>query len=534
LGRETASVSSLKEQMESLAAGREQVERSLAEERTLRTELESQTQAAERRHAAQLTEITARYQALEAECDRLTGALGAHDITHRERAEEVVQLRLNVQSLETRLEETESERDALHEQLANVVALKDRLDRECEQLRRRVASAADLERQRAETSRLQTKLEEAERQHAEAVQRHSAAVSGYMLELNQRTDLLRQREIEQQRLHEQLTLLQQTCDDATTQVAALREEKELLELRVKELESARTVRPRLDRPAASPTAQPAVSAGAAASMTARPQAEAARSGAKRPAADRSHLPVVVLHLEENQSLRDVVRSAAQTSGVKYLTFDEAAAAGDAARPVLAANLLTRTGDPLATIAHVEKWGGEEPRALAYCADGTRGFIVGLVDFFPLPFDPDSCTARLLQVTGSLQRLLAVSDDVEAMSGLREVLSRFRCSTSMAFDGRQALDLIPMVKPDVVLVDLALPKGDALRVIGRLRCDPKMPKPPVALLWGKPVDASEFRHQLLRVIREFQFSTGELTETVREALGRLASEKSSVSGAREAG
>jgi chemotaxis response regulator CheB len=59
----------------------------------------------------------------------------------------------------------EVDRDNLQEQVVNIAAARDRLERECEQLRRRV----EMEKQKSEMARLQAKLEEVELRHPEAM-----------------------------------------------------------------------------------------------------------------------------------------------------------------------------------------------------------------------------------------------------------------------------------------------------------------------------------------------------------------------------
>jgi chemotaxis response regulator CheB len=59
----------------------------------------------------------------------------------------------------------EAERDNLQEQVMNVAAARDRIERECEQLRRRV----EMEKQKSEMARLQAKLEEVELRHPDAM-----------------------------------------------------------------------------------------------------------------------------------------------------------------------------------------------------------------------------------------------------------------------------------------------------------------------------------------------------------------------------
>jgi CheY-like chemotaxis protein len=97
----------------------------------------------------------------------------------------------------------------------------------------------------------------------------------------------------------------------------------------------------------------------------------------------------------------------------------------------------------------------------------------------------------------LQKVLVVSEDVDLMGGLRELLGRVKCSTAGAFDGRQTFDLVPMVKPEVILVDLSLPRGDALRVLARLRSDPKMVHLSLGIPWTSALDSAEFAQHAAR-------------------------------------
>src|SRR5262249_46664232 len=143
--------------------------------------------------------------------------------------------------------------------------------------------------------------------------------------------------------------------------------------------------------------------------------------------------------------------------------------------------------------------------------------LGMVDFFAHPFEVDACASRLLGRPGGLQRLLAVSEDVDLMSAVREVLGRVRCSVATAFDGRQALDLVPMIKPEVVLVDLALARGEALRIVSRLRSDPKTASISVAMLWTAPLTHKDIAQSALRVVRDYPLTPAEVGQSLERLL-----------------
>jgi len=234
------------------------------------------------------------------------------------------------------------------------------------------------------------------------------------------------------------------------------------------------------------------------------------TAAKALLATKSADGVTVVHLEDRLALQAALRTAVEKYGyARYTVADDAGDGARQSRSLLAVNLLLEARDPLLAVQSASKWGLETPWAFTYCADETRGMVLGMVDFFPPPFEPDDCVTRLLERRGAAQKLLIVSDAVDATSELRSILTRLGCATSVAFDARQALALIPMVNPDIILVDLNLPKGEGLRVIGRVRADPANRDVVFALMWQTAIDHGEFRHQAARIVRDFTFSGDDL-------------------------
>ena len=72
--------------------------------------------------------------------------------------------------------------------------------------------------------------------------------------------------------------------------------------------------------------------------------------------------------------------------------------------------------------------------------------------------------------GDRRRVLVVDDDFESQIGLRELLGLWGYEVDVAEDGRRALELARSRCPDVVVMDLGLPQGDALHVIQLLGAD----------------------------------------------------------------
>ncbi len=165
----------------------------------------------------------------------------------------------------------------------------------------------------------------------------------------------------------------------------------------------------------------------------------------------------------------------------------------------------------------DRWGLDEPEALAYCGRDGRGVFFRKVMFFPPPCDFDECAARLLSGADTLQRVLAVGEDVDFMSGLRESLGRVRTSTAIAFDGRQAVDLIPMVKPQMVLIDLNLPRGGGLRIASQIAANPDLRNVAIAMFWSQPIDPASFRQHAVYAMRDVRIDPAALSRSVKQIL-----------------
>jgi CheY-like chemotaxis protein len=97
-------------------------------------------------------------------------------------------------------------------------------------------------------------------------------------------------------------------------------------------------------------------------------------------------------------------------------------------------------------------------------EAERGIPLGFVEIAPGPVDPDDVLVALQTYGPRGTRVLTAGGDADAFISLRQALSRQGMSVSMAWDGKQAQDLLSMVQPEVVVVDLDLPPKGGLHLI----------------------------------------------------------------------
>ena len=119
-------------------------------------------------------------------------------------------------------------------------------------------------------------------------------------------------------------------------------------------------------------------------------------------------------------------------------------------------------------------------------------------------------------------ILLVEDDPFLSSILQLKLDKENFKTIRAADGEEALNLLieQGIKPDVILLDLILPKKNGFEVLETIRQDPTLEKLPVIIIsnLGQPSDID--RGKSLGVIDYFvkaRLSIEELVNKVKEEI-----------------
>jgi sigma-B regulation protein RsbU (phosphoserine phosphatase) len=79
------------------------------------------------------------------------------------------------------------------------------------------------------------------------------------------------------------------------------------------------------------------------------------------------------------------------------------------------------------------------------------------------------------------KILIVDDEEQNLSLIQEVLVDIHCVVAKARDGIEALDKFDKFQPDLVLLDVMLPRLSGLEVCARLKRDPNTRAVPVLVL-----------------------------------------------------
>jgi diguanylate cyclase (GGDEF)-like protein len=116
------------------------------------------------------------------------------------------------------------------------------------------------------------------------------------------------------------------------------------------------------------------------------------------------------------------------------------------------------------------------------------------------------------------RLLLVDDDQDGREALAMILGD-DYEVHLAGDGREAVESAPVVRPDVVLMDLYMPRMDGLAALEAMRADPLTEDVPVILISARGDDLTRSRSLDLGAVDFLQkpFSARELKARIDRTL-----------------
>jgi two-component system sensor histidine kinase/response regulator len=92
-------------------------------------------------------------------------------------------------------------------------------------------------------------------------------------------------------------------------------------------------------------------------------------------------------------------------------------------------------------------------------------------------------------------LLVVDDDPDILDAITTILATQPYDIRTARDGVECVDQVREEIPDLIILDLLMPKKDGFAVVRELRENPKYGKIPILILTSVREDASRRRYEL---------------------------------------
>jgi CheY-like chemotaxis protein len=151
-----------------------------------------------------------------------------------------------------------------------------------------------------------------------------------------------------------------------------------------------------------------------------------------------------------------------------------------------------------------------------------GFRLGASAYLLKPLDPVAVLEALNRVTTREGRthVLVVDDDPHVADMLHQLLPESDFKLDSAEDGVAGLEAIEANRPDVVLLDIMMPRLDGFGVIEQLRANPKTRDLPIIVISAKELtddESTRLRESVNFVMRKQGFDGEKLIQELNSAL-----------------
>ncbi len=100
---------------------------------------------------------------------------------------------------------------------------------------------------------------------------------------------------------------------------------------------------------------------------------------------------------------------------------------------------------------------------------------------PLPISPEPMTASGHDPHLPPSTVLVVDDNTQNVELMQAYLETLNCVVHTAVDGVDALEKVPKVHPDLILLDIMMPRMSGFEVCRRLKADPKTRDIPILMV-----------------------------------------------------
>jgi CheY-like chemotaxis protein len=113
--------------------------------------------------------------------------------------------------------------------------------------------------------------------------------------------------------------------------------------------------------------------------------------------------------------------------------------------------------------------------------------LGAADYLVKPVDRGKLTATLTGLCGAIAgRALLVDDDEIVRRGIRQALDPIGWQVTEAENGLLAIEAITIKRPDVIILDLLMPKMDGFEFLDELRGRAEWQDIPVVIITAKDI------------------------------------------------
>jgi CheY-like chemotaxis protein len=163
-------------------------------------------------------------------------------------------------------------------------------------------------------------------------------------------------------------------------------------------------------------------------------------------------------------------------------------------------------------------------------DQQMGLALGALDFLPKPIE----WPRLLTILESIghkvpsttKSALIVEDDLQTAELTQRNLEKAGWKTTIATNGRIALESLSAAPPDLILLDLMMPEMDGFEFVCKMNQNPNWTHIPVVVLTAMDLDETQeqfFKDRSISVLRKNGLAFNQIMVHLRDHIELLHSQ-----------
>ena len=131
--------------------------------------------------------------------------------------------------------------------------------------------------------------------------------------------------------------------------------------------------------------------------------------------------------------------------------------------------------------------------LSVIEDKNKAYKLGANDYLTKPIKKQELFARINRLlTGNKKKVLVVDDDKSLVKSVKYQLEHRGYLAYVAYDGKQALQMVEQERPDLILLDIVMPYMDGYEVIKVLKSDSDTANIRIVLMTGVEIDGGRVK------------------------------------------
>jgi adenylate cyclase len=237
----------------------------------------------------------------------------------------------------------------------------------------------------------------------------------------------------------------------------------------------------------------------------------------------------VLVIDDEETARDILRSVLMREGFDVVTAESGPQGIKLARQVRPSLITLDVLMPeldgwsvLQELKHADDLSDIPVIIVTIVDEENRGYALGAAAYLTKPIDRERLRKALASCrpNHASPRVLIVEDDAHTRGRLLHILREDGWEVAEAENGRVALDRLAVVQPDLILLDLMMPKMDGFEFIDEIHRHEATRHLPVIVLTAADLD-EEAHHRLSgrirRILHKRPGGRDEVLATLREVI-----------------